>query len=360
MKTNKFVSYAKSVWREIKTFFILIWTKIKSVKFLSKIFKKSNIKKGKVWKIARLVILIIIGIYLVGAIVFGIFVYKYNSEARAVKVAVKMYPFPIAWANGHSIVASSFYSQLNYIRHFSDKSGQAIEDDVTLKNQILDQLVDQEITREQAKKNHVKVTKDDINQAFYKIADQNGGTSEVEKVLNEMYGMDVSQFKSMIKEQMYTEKIQSNLISQVNAKHILIKDEAKAKDVLEQAKKGEKSFEDLAKEFSEDTGSKDNGGDLNWFSRGQMVKEFEDAAFSQEVGKVGDNLIKSEYGYHIIKVIEKKGTIDKSFTDWMTEVKSKAKIHKWINFKASQSDSSKESQSADQPSTEPAAIEATQ
>lgn len=333
MKTKLIKNFFYSVVSKIKNFFVYLGKKISLLKKLPLKKKLSKINKGKVWKITRLTLLILIGVYIVGGIVFGVFVYKYNSQVKAVKVAVKVYPYPIAWVNGHSIMAASFYSQLNYIRQYSDKSGQAISDEVTLKNQILDQLIDQENTLQQAKKNKIKVTKDDIDQAFFKVADQNGGTSEVEKVLKEMYGMSVVQFKDMIKNQLYTEKIQNNLMVQIHAEHILIKDEAKANDVLAQVKKGEKSFEDLAKEYSEDTGSKDNGGDLSWFFRGQMVKEFEDAAFSIESGKVGDTLVKSEYGFHIIKVLERKGTIDKSFTDWMTELKAKSKIKKWIKIK---------------------------
>lgn len=103
---------------------------------------------------------------------------------------------------------------------------------------------------------------------------------------------------------------------QVRARHILIrldpaatdqqKAEArqKAQEVLDQAKKGQ-DFAELARKHSQDPGSGPNGGDLGFFGRGQMVKPFEDAAFGLESGQVS-GLVESQFGYHIIKVEEKK------------------------------------------------------
>jgi peptidyl-prolyl cis-trans isomerase D len=99
---------------------------------------------------------------------------------------------------------------------------------------------------------------------------------------------------------------------QVKASHILLKTEGKdeaavrqkAEEVLKEVKSGG-DFAALARKYSEDDGSKANGGDLDYFTRGRMVPEFEKVAFTLEPGQVSD-LVKSQFGFHIIKVIDKR------------------------------------------------------
>lgn len=91
-------------------------------------------------------------------------------------------------------------------------------------------------------------------------------------------------------------------VDEVTAGHILVEKEATAKEILGKLEAGEK-FEDLAKEYGTD-GTKDNGGSLGTFGRGQMVKEFEDAAFALKPGELSD-IVKTEFGYHVIRVMDK-------------------------------------------------------
>jgi peptidyl-prolyl cis-trans isomerase C len=104
----------------------------------------------------------------------------------------------------------------------------------------------------------------------------------------------------------YYEKHKADLMTnnQVRASHILVKSEDEAKKILDQLKKGG-DFKKIAKEKSIDTGSAQNGGDLGFFSRGQMVPEFDKAAFSLKEGELSGP-VKSQFGYHIIKVTGKK------------------------------------------------------
>ena len=93
------------------------------------------------------------------------------------------------------------------------------------------------------------------------------------------------------------------MVKQVHAAHILVKTESEAKVILFDLKKGA-SFEDIAKEKSTCPSGK-KGGDLGWFGRCMMVKEFEDAAFSTPKGELS-NVVKTQFGYHIIKVLDTK------------------------------------------------------
>ena len=97
----------------------------------------------------------------------------------------------------------------------------------------------------------------------------------------------------------------------VSAKHILTDSEEKCKDILEAIQKGEKTFEDAAKEFST-CPSKERGGDLGEFGRGQMVKEFEDAAFAAEIGEIVGP-VQTQFGYHLLKVEKKNAASVISF-----------------------------------------------
>jgi peptidyl-prolyl cis-trans isomerase D len=114
-------------------------------------------------------------------------------------------------------------------------------------------------------------------------------------------------------EQFYNANIQQfSNPDQVRASHILLKTEGKdeaavkkqAEDLLKQVKGGA-DFAELAKKFSEDEGSKTQGGDLNFFEKGRMVPEFDAAAFTMEPGQISD-LVKTQFGFHIIKLVEKK------------------------------------------------------
>jgi peptidyl-prolyl cis-trans isomerase C len=109
----------------------------------------------------------------------------------------------------------------------------------------------------------------------------------------------------------------------IRARHILVKVEpsasqqdkekakVKANDILKKIKAGD-NFEKLADDQSDDPGSKSKGGDLGFFSRGRMVKQFEDAAFSLKPGETS-GIVETQFGYHIIKVEEKKDTSTEPF-----------------------------------------------
>ena len=106
----------------------------------------------------------------------------------------------------------------------------------------------------------------------------------------------------------------------VGARHILVDDEAKCQDILAMVKSGEKSFEDAAREFST-CPSSEKGGDLGEFGRGQMVPEFDQAAFAAEVNEV-TGPVKTQFGYHLIQVYKKNTAEAPAFDEVKDRVKA--------------------------------------
>jgi peptidyl-prolyl cis-trans isomerase C len=107
----------------------------------------------------------------------------------------------------------------------------------------------------------------------------------------------------------------------VNASHILVDSEEKANDLLSKIRAGEISFEDAAKQNSS-CPSGQNGGNLGDFGQGQMVPEFDTAVFSMEVGAISDAPVKTQFGYHLIKLNSKNEPKTMEFEEIKDKIKA--------------------------------------
>ncbi|PSJ54928.1 peptidylprolyl isomerase [Pseudaminobacter soli (ex Li et al. 2025)] len=110
-------------------------------------------------------------------------------------------------------------------------------------------------------------------------------------------------------------------VNEVHARHILVKTKEEAEAIIKQLDGGAK-FEDLAKEKSSDPGSGANGGDLGYFGPGQMVPEFEKAAFALEPGSYTKEPVKTQFGWHIIKVEDKRTQQPPAFDQVKAQIRS--------------------------------------
>jgi peptidyl-prolyl cis-trans isomerase C len=126
-----------------------------------------------------------------------------------------------------------------------------------------------------------------ISRAYIqKIIDQKVNDEAIQKVYDE----DLKQHPPQI---------------EIRASHILVKTEDEAKEIIKELQGGA-DFATLAKEKSIDKGSGQNGGDLNWFTKDTMVKEFSDAAFAMQRGDVSKVPVKSQFGWHVIKITDSR------------------------------------------------------
>jgi foldase protein PrsA len=307
--------------------------------------KSSQMVSRRGWIIAGITI---VGLVVLFLAVFGILIYKYKSSNRIVQIVSGVVPYPVERVNGAWVTYSNYLFEVDSIKHYyqsqtSSDGKPAVDfnsaDGKTrlkqLQAQVLDQLKQEAVVKQIAKKNKVTVSEKEINDQVDQITKSAGGEDKVKEVLAKYYGWDKNDLKKKIRFQLLKQKTSDKLQSDegINAQA-----KTKAEDVLKQVKAGG-DFAELAKKYSQDS-SASNGGDLGFFGKGQMVKEFEDAAFALQPGQTSD-LVKTQYGYHIIKLIEFNA--DKSqahaahilikgidFDQYISDQVGKAKVHTYI------------------------------
>ncbi|MFJ7931735.1 peptidylprolyl isomerase [Peribacillus sp. NPDC096448] len=188
----------------------------------------------------------------------------------------------------------------------------------------LDLLITNKLVELEAEKAGIKIKDEEIQKEIDVMAESYGDEKSLEEQL-EASGSSMDALKKDIVVYLQTKKLVEPRITvtddeistyfednkdtfaqaeQVEASHILVEDEKTAKKVAKELAAGG-DFAKLAAEYSTDTETADNGGSLGYFGKGDMVEEFEDVAFDLDINKVSDP-VKSEYGYHIIKVTGKK------------------------------------------------------
>jgi foldase protein PrsA len=148
--------------------------------------------------------------------------------------------------------------------------------------------------------------KEELGENFELVLQQNQlkDEEELKEVLKDQLLMEKAALKDVKVSEEEVKKRYDEYKPEIKASHILVEDEKTAQEVKKKLDEGAK-FEDLAKEYSQDPGSAAQGGDLGFFGPGKMVPEFEEAAYALEVNKISEP-VKSQHGFHIIKVTEKK------------------------------------------------------
>jgi len=280
-------------------------------------------------------------------------------------------PDPVAVVEGEPIKKTELEDAFNAALTQAGKKAGDIPDEQKMQGyqQILSEMIIEKLVTKRAEK--VEVTDAEVDQTFAKFKSQFPSEDQLNAELKQA-GQTLDKVKANIRLSLKQEKWIDSQIQgkdtateadaqafydkhpelfkmpeQVRASHILIAvpdgakpeevaaKEKKAKEIAAKVKKGE-DFAKTAKEVSEDPGSKDSGGDLDFFSHDRMVPEFADAAFKMSKGDISDP-VKSQFGFHIIKVTDKKEARTVPFTEvkdkviaYLKDSKHKAAVEELI------------------------------
>lgn len=174
--------------------------------------------------------------------------------------------------------------------------------DEQMSDQVLLRLADNILVKEAAAKGGVTVSKEEVEAFKTKFAQGFKDQAELNTELAKRYGWDFATFEvKVIGPYLLKDKLTQSVSSDVKARAEI---KTKAEVVLKQIKDGS-DFAVMAKQYGED-GTAANGGELGWFSRGTMVPQFETAAFALKKGELSQQLVETQYGYHIIQVEDRK------------------------------------------------------
>lgn len=208
-----------------------------------------------------------------------------------------------------------------------------------LKQNVLDKLVIEKVIMQKAKEDNILATDKEVDEEIASYKEMVGGEEGFNKFL-EANGMKIDDFKDGIKKEITVDKYKQKYLDSskledkdlkeyyeknkekyetIKASHILVENEEEAKAISDELKNGG-DFGELSKKSIEPEAA-ERKGDLGFFGRGQMVPEFEEAAFALEVDEISDP-VKTEHGYHIIKVTEKKESFDQVKEDVKKDIEN--------------------------------------
>ncbi|MGD6846467.1 peptidylprolyl isomerase [Rossellomorea aquimaris] len=203
----------------------------------------------------------------------------------------------------------------------------------------LDTLIAEKLVELESDKKDLSVKDSEIEEELESIKESYGGEEAFNEALASS-GASLDSVKKNVESFLLTEKLLKDRVSisddqikeyfeankdsfaqdeQIQASHILVEDEKTAKEVKDKLDDGG-DFAELAKEYSTDTSNAESGGELGFFAKGEMVTEFDDKAFAMKKGEISEP-VKTEFGYHIIKVTDKKEAKEAVLDDHIEEIK---------------------------------------
>ena len=238
----------------------------------------------------------------------GVALYSFDWHSSVARQVASVSHFPVAFIGYQPVWYEQYLEDRSTIEYYTSAlkktNPQAFSDTSTQDPRVaaMTKLIRDEATLALAKKLDVSVSGVDLDSAFTAQLVQGGDRQQVEKIIKDLYNWSPEQFKQhVLRYAVLRDKIQDNLSS--NSAYNGAQ-QRQADRVFALVQEGKTSFEDLAKTYSEDIYAQ-TGGDLGFFPKGQQTEELDDAAFSLEVGKTSD-LIHTKYGWHILKIEEKK------------------------------------------------------
>ncbi|MEI6267124.1 MAG: peptidylprolyl isomerase [bacterium] len=285
----------------------------------------------------------LLGILVIFFVVMGVGIYQYSWEDSFTK-AVSVFPYPAAKVNSSYIMYHDYLDRLDILKNY-EKDFKKVDFNSAKGKDVLwadrkdtmNGLISASLISDEAKRLKITVSDKELNDQFNQLIKISGGSTKFTSILKENYNVTPEQFK----QESFKPRILEQKLAIAYSKDETINADAKkkAEEVLAKIKAGG-NFEELAKQYSQDT-SASNGGNLDYFTKGKMVPEFEKAAFALKNGEVS-GIVKTVYGYHIIKVTDIRGDEikashilikTKDFNTWIDEAAKKA--NKTIYIKVS-------------------------
>lgn len=215
---------------------------------------------------------------------------------------------PVAKVNGQTVSYSDYIDDLKAIksmREFDKKTGgpAANLSDANLSDQVLFRQVNNVLIKEMAGKMGIKVEQSDIDGVKKDILEkQFGDLDKAAAAIKERYGWSLAEFEKKVIGQFILQNKLAEKITSDESKRTELR--ARAEEVLKKIEEGA-DFSEMAAKYGSDSTAQ-RGGDLGWFGKGDMVPQFETAAFALKKGELSKELVETQFGYHILKTDDKR------------------------------------------------------